>query len=145
MGRRKTKPSPAKIALATPAEAGREYRDIAETALATAVPEELRDLVLLFATYADRLQGQIRDRNLLISRLIDLGRSLEQVRRDNSQVFNTTAKMLRRALSLSYVTDYDLREGYLKAASAGNEQAWMEFAPIDWPDKSTYAKLERMN
>jgi hypothetical protein len=78
---RRSKARPAKVSPpAMPAEAGCE-RSVAETALATAAPEELRDLVLLFATYADGLQHQIRDRNLLISKLIDLGMSLEQVRR----------------------------------------------------------------
>jgi hypothetical protein len=144
--RHKTKTSPKISAPDIAAATGREYRDIAESTLATATPDELKQLVLLFVTYADGLQHQIQDRNLLISRLIDLGRDLEQVRRANSKVFNTTAKMLGRALSPSDLTDRDLREDYLKAASAGlDEQARIGFAPIDWPDKSTYASSERMN
>jgi hypothetical protein len=127
--RRKIKPSPAKIsAPVVSTEAGREYRDAAELALATATADELRQLVLLFATHADGLQAQIIDRNGLVSRLIDLGQNVDQLGRAHFQVIATASKMLGRALSLSHLTDYDLREDYLKASRAGlDEQAAIGF------------------
>jgi hypothetical protein len=145
--RRKAKPSATNLsAPAISAEAGREYRDIAETAMATATADELRQLVLLFATYADGLQAQIVERNGLITRLIELGHNVDQLRRAHYQVITTASKMLGRALSLSHLTDCDLREDYLKASRDGlDEQASIGFPNIDWPDKSTYARLERAN
>jgi hypothetical protein len=140
MGRRKTKPSPAKIALAIPAEAGREYRDIAETALKTATPDELRQLVLLFSGYADGLSAKVFDRNECCRQLLAWGKIHDRARLAYFKVIEITNVMLGRALGLALnANNLEQREELMKLAASGLEKQVAVGCPeVTWPDESVF-------
>jgi hypothetical protein len=143
--RRKAKLSAAKLgAPAISAEAGREYRDIAETALATATPDELKQLILLFAGYADGLSAKVFDRNAAARQLLSWGKNHDRARRAYFGTIETTNKIIARALGLSTLANCEQREELLKLAASGLEnQVAIGCPEVTWPDESIFPVNDR--
>ena len=123
----------------TGAESGREYRDAAEVALATAAPGELRDLVLLFASHADGLAAKVFDRNAAARLLLGWGKGHDRGRQAYFQAIKITHEVLRRALTLPLISDFEQREELLKlAANSLARQVAIGCADVTWPDESLF-------
>ena len=141
--------SPKIGAPALSAEAGRrKYRDIAESALATATPDELRQLVLLFAGYADGLAAKVFDRNECCRQLLQWGKTHDRGRAAYFGAIRITHTILARALGLSPTgNSLEQREELLKLALSGLATNVDAGCPeVTWPDESQFPiREERPN
>jgi hypothetical protein len=132
---KKTPPQEVKIAQ----EAGREYREIAEVALATATPDEVRQLVLLIAGFADGLAAKVWNRNQAARQLLEWGKGHDQARLAYFGLIEVTSRMLARFASLSPWDDVEHRDEILKLAAAALDEAVCRGCPpVEWPDESIF-------
>jgi hypothetical protein len=136
---KKTPPQEVKIAQ----EAGREYRDISDAALAAATPAELPELVRLFASYADGLHAKVIDRNASARLLISWGKNHDRARCAYFKTIEITGRILERALGPDG-SNAELREELLQLASAGLQTQIAAGCPqVSWPDDALFPSTER--
>jgi len=96
----------------------RVYREVAEAALATATPEELRQLVLVFADHADGLKEKVFDRNAAARTLLTWCKIQDRGRVSYFDFIKSVNKSIARVRELSPILNFDHREALLEVAAS---------------------------